>query len=45
MKRKNLAIALPLAMLLAMSCKEEKKPENIIVKKTPVAGIGVPRSI
>ena len=37
MKRKHLAIALPLAMLLAMSCKEEKKPENIIVKKTPVA--------
>lgn len=37
MKRKNLAISLPLAMLLAMSCKDEKKPENIIVKKAPVA--------
>ena len=30
-------MALPLMMLLAASCKEEKKPDNIIVKKTPVA--------
>ena len=26
-------MALPLMMLLAASCKEEKKPDNIIVKK------------
>ena len=30
-------MALPLMMLLAASCKEEKQPENIIVKKAPVA--------
>ena len=37
MKRKYMVMALPLMMLLAASCKEEKKPDNIIVKKTPVA--------
>lgn len=37
MKRKYMVMALPLMMLLAVSCKEEKQPENIIVKKVPVA--------
>lgn len=37
MKRKYMVMALPLMMLLAASCKEEKQPDNIIVKKAPVA--------
>ena len=36
MKRKYMVMALPLMMLLAASCKEEKKPDNIIVKKTQI---------